>query len=396
MRIAAGRMLLPCVLLAIAAPAGAQGTGRSMDIDMSLRSAAMGGASNAVFRGGDLNHWGNPAFLGITRGLRYERGRTQLVPGLADDVWYDTRVTKFGYGGAGFVFGGDPVGPDGVQLDYGISDQTDQNGNVIGAFDSYEHVSSWGFGVSLVEAFGSLARLRGAEPPALGRWFDLSAGMNFKKVLIALAPATLSGTASTTGSDFGLLARCTPLDGLSSDRYPPVRVDLSYGWSVLNFTDNEATFLNEDVTTPLTRHRRRGLAIGLAAVRPPREAGRGFAAAFVRGLFPLVSATFAVDRARLGAGDAVDYETESSGMELTIANVVALRRGHYEDEVGNIDGSTRGYAVGLPLGAFGGFAWEEAWFPQANGSGLEDLHRTGWSVWLDPLEIAAAMRKGGE
>ena len=50
---------------AMAMSASAQGTGRSMDIDLSIRSAAMGGASNAL-SWGDLNYWGNPALLGIT------------------------------------------------------------------------------------------------------------------------------------------------------------------------------------------------------------------------------------------------------------------------------------------------------------------------------------------
>ena len=68
---------LAVLLLSLARPSAglAQGTARSMDIDLSIRSAGMAGASNAVFWGGSLNHWANPAVLGYTRGIRYEYGQ---------------------------------------------------------------------------------------------------------------------------------------------------------------------------------------------------------------------------------------------------------------------------------------------------------------------------------
>ena len=50
-----------------------------MDIDPSIRSAGMGGASNAVRWGHGSIHWSNPSLLD-RRGLSYEFGFTQLVP----------------------------------------------------------------------------------------------------------------------------------------------------------------------------------------------------------------------------------------------------------------------------------------------------------------------------
>src|SRR5690349_1187658 len=54
--------------LAIAAPV--------LEIDPSIRSAAMGGASTAVSWGIDPNYWANPSLLGYARGIRYEQGST--------------------------------------------------------------------------------------------------------------------------------------------------------------------------------------------------------------------------------------------------------------------------------------------------------------------------------
>src|SRR5437016_1649618 len=58
-------------------PAAAQTASTVLDLDPSIRAAGAGGASNAVFWGGDPDIWANPALLGYARGLRYDQGRTQ-------------------------------------------------------------------------------------------------------------------------------------------------------------------------------------------------------------------------------------------------------------------------------------------------------------------------------
>jgi hypothetical protein len=370
----------------------AQGTGRSMDIDGSLRSAAMGGASNGLFRGGEVNHWGNPALLAYLRGVRYERHRSQLVPGLATDVWITGNFTKVGAGGVGFVFGGEPDGPEGIFLDYGSSEWTDEQGNPTGTFGSFERVRSWGFGVSVVEGAESLARMAGGEPLGIARYFDVSVGMNFKHLDMTLAPGPF-GSGSTDARDVGALVRVTPVDGIGFDQGPPIRVDLSYGWSVLSFNDDATVTF--DMASPVTRHRRQGGSIQLAAGAPGRDLEDPLMRALARGFAPLISVSLTADRAELGGGRSVDFETSGRGFEVAIANIFAIRRGHYTDRVGDIDGDTRGFSVGLPLGSFGGFAYEEAWIPQARNSELEDVHRTGYAVWVDPFEIARVLL-GGE
>ncbi len=389
--------VLVCVLscTAFSAPAArAQGTGRSMDIDLSVRSAAMGGASNAVFRGGELNHWGNPALLGYAKDIRYEWSRTPLVPGLATDVWITGKFTKVGIGGLGLVFGGKPAGPEGLFLHYGGSQGTDESGNPTGTFSSYERAESWGFGVSLLESFESLRRVAGASAPGWSRYVDASFGMTFKEAEISIglgSPALASGIHSR---DIGALLRVTPFDAKLSG--VPVRVDASYGWSVLNQNDTRVVFISEDQASPLTRHRRHGLALGV-------EAGSAFEGiedrrlrALARGLQPLVSLSVASDWASLGGGDAVDFKTSGTGFEIVIAQVFAFRHGSYVDRTGDIDGSTRGWAVSLPIGRFAGFTHEQAWVPQARNSDLEDVHRKAYAVWLDPIEIIGALRHSSE
>ncbi|HET9328731.1 MAG TPA: hypothetical protein VFQ05_18350, partial [Candidatus Eisenbacteria bacterium] len=126
--------------------ASAQGTGRSMDLDPSPRASGMGGASNAVFWDEVTNHWSNPALLGYQRGLSYEYGKTQLVPGLAADVHFTTNVVKLGGGGVGLAFSGKPFGLGGLHLSYGESQGTDPSGNPTGTYEAFEQIDSWSFG----------------------------------------------------------------------------------------------------------------------------------------------------------------------------------------------------------------------------------------------------------
>jgi len=80
--------------------ARAQGSGRSMDIDTSIRAPGMGGVSCGVVWG-DPNVWGNVATLAGVSGVRWEHGRTQLVPGLATDVFLRSDRLMVGGGASG-------------------------------------------------------------------------------------------------------------------------------------------------------------------------------------------------------------------------------------------------------------------------------------------------------
>jgi hypothetical protein len=361
--------------------ATAQGTARAMDIDVSIRSAGMGGASAALFWGQDLNHWSNPALLGGLRGLRYEQGSTQLVPELASDVKFESRVLKAGGGGVGVVWSGTAPGPGGVHLDYGESEGTDPGGNPTGTFSAFEQVNSWGFGVSVLEAVDGFRRA--SAPRGWSRHGDVSFGMNFKHPTVNLAP---SAEGSTTARDWGVLVRLTPIDQLEQPDALPVRVDLAYAYSVLSANDDATiTFLS----TPerVSRHRRDGFA-GRIAFTPASFRHAAATNVWLRGLFPLVSVGGAYEKARIDAGSGTsEYRTTGSGGELEVANVFALRVGTYTDKTGDISDGTSGWSLGVPIGPWAGFRYTRASVPQSKSSGLADLDRSGWQVWVNPFEI---------
>ena len=75
--------------LLLAAPAFAQGTGRSLDIQPGARENGMGAAGVALAEDATGMTWWNPAGLGFAEKPAVQLTYAQLVPGLADDVTYN-------------------------------------------------------------------------------------------------------------------------------------------------------------------------------------------------------------------------------------------------------------------------------------------------------------------
>jgi len=363
-----------------ATAAHAQGAAVSLLYDPSIRAAGMGGAGSAVFWGGDANVWANPALLGYAQGLRFERGRTQLVPGLATDVWFDTERHTIGGGGLGVAMTGKPDGIGRTLLDYGGD-----------GYHGYEHAASWSVGASAAGLASTLWRWRGAEPPAFTRYADLAFGVSRKEVRVVLAPW---GSAHAAQRDWGLLARVTALDNSRRGARPnvPLRLDAAYAHSVVNAADATIRFTGEDLISPIYRLFFNGIAVrgemGLpAAARSRFERAPWLAESFE----PLLSLGLSCDLEHAQAGDYADngYDVRHLGAELTVANLLTVRGGHLEDKTGGISGATLGWGLGFRAGRYAGFRYDYGTRPQA--SGLQDVKRRGWTAFLD---IAALARAG--
>ena len=369
----------------VAAPgsAHAQGTARSLDLDPSVRAAGMGAASNAVFWDGG-NQWSNPALLGYERGIRYEWSETQLVPDLAAGVYFHSNVVKLGGGGAAVSLSGRP-GIGGLKLDYGLSEGSDETGNPTGTFGSFEEIESWGFGISLGQLTESIARLSNRRLPALSRYGDVSVGMYSKEALVQLGP---NFAFTSRGRDLGVLARVSPLEWFATTRDGLVDFDLAYGWSDLSYDGETDRFLL--ASDPPSEHKRRGGAARIGVAWPEQARGVfGRHQWLADGMSPLVSVGMAMDHDEISPG--AFYETDGRGVEIGLANVFAFRTGSYEDLDGEIDGSTQGWSIGLPVGRLAGLRYDRAEIPQATG--LSKVDREAFSLWVDPLEIWSVLNR---
>ncbi|HET7225397.1 MAG TPA: hypothetical protein VFK69_06735 [Candidatus Eisenbacteria bacterium] len=367
--------IIAFALVTLASPrtSFAQGTARSLDLDPSPISAGMGGASNAVFWG-DPNHWANPALLAYHDGLRYEHMREQLVPDLSSDVFFTTDRYIVAAGGVGASLGGYS------RLDYGPSMVTDESGNVVGIFSSYEKISSWGVGVSAASLVDGAARLFGRDAPGVGRFVDVAFGYNRKHVDVALAPI-LGAQGSTPATDIGVLVRMTPFDGSRmAGAALPLRIDASYGHSIENSNDAAITFLSE--RAPTSRIARDGAALRTTLGWPE---GVRMAPWLLETLTPMISLAGAFEHESVHAGSGPEsYHVTHAGLELGFAHVAWLRFGHVEDRAGDIVADTFGWGVGFET-PYAGIRYDEGSVPEA--AGLSDVHRRGFFVSLQPLRI---------
>ena len=365
---------------------GAPTSGRSLELGPSIRAAGLGGASGALFWGEDTDDWANPAVLGLERGIHYRWGVTQLVPDLADDVWFRTRRVVLGAGGFGIGLPGIPGSHGSGLLEYGNTFGTDPEGNPVAPFRSFEAIRSWGAGVNLPAAFESLARLAGFEPPAQLRRFDAAFGFSRKRLFVNLAPVP-KGEARTEATDYGVFGRFTPFDRLeSAGSGLPVRLDLGYGFSVSSAGNATVDIFGEPL--PITRVYRNSFALRLTSgALSRRGTRRNWIPA--ESLAPLISAGAVASFDHLGSfydGENVQHY----GLELTLANVLSVRAGNLRDRSGDIHGASYGIGIGYRHRNQMGVQYDWAVVPQA--SGLADVHRHGLVGFLDPLALLRGRR----
>ncbi|MFN8589223.1 MAG: hypothetical protein U0704_15645 [Candidatus Eisenbacteria bacterium] len=386
------RALLVTALLCLPARVHAQGAGRSMDLPQSVRAEGMGGAGVAV-PWGVVSPWDNPATLGYQTGWSWAETRQQLVPGLATDVWFRTKRMSAGFGGLGVSWTGQPGGVGDVDLDYGVSEATDIEGNPLGSFGSFERVRGWGFGVSLARTFDTVKGRTGAQ--SLARYGDVAFGEYFKDCTVSLAPAAAGGSARATNRDWGVLARVSPSALLRHGADGVWDADVAFGHSKINSQDRYFTFVNEDVRSLPSQVSRNGVAVHLSLAQPTAMHMAFAHLPVLSALGPFVRVTYAHDSdvADANGSSSGEWKVQHDGIEVSFLGVVDLRSGHWTDKLGEIDGATRGIGFCLPLGKVAEFRWDYAETPQAKDSGLEDVKHRGWSMWVNPAEI---WRRGGK
>jgi hypothetical protein len=381
------------------AAAQSESGAQSTFIDPSIAASGMGKAAVAVFWSDDPDDWANPSLLGYHRGVRYSYGRTQLVPDLAEDVFFTTNRFTVGVGGIGVSLAGKPVkGLGGLRLDYGVSEATDVNGNVVGEFSSFEDIRQIGVGINVFQALESFLGANGGNAPDISRHVDLSLGHAWKTVVVDLAPASvtldqLSGRGEATEKDRGALLRLTPFGARS--RYadaasPRARLDLAGAFSQRNYDDTKISYTDVSQSDPIVEERLIG---GSARLSLPLPGVSGLAG---RVLTPEISLGAAWDQARYYEGDArLAHETiNRTGQEVTLLGVVSLRHGYIDDKSGTIHGDTWGVGAGLQYRGMFGARYDWARVPQSIY--LKDVTRNGSSVFIDPYRIWHATHETAE
>jgi len=351
-------LLLVAMAAWVPRPAAASlATAVNQQIPPGARAAAMGNAYTAIAEGGHASWW-NPGAFALLDGVFVDGTRSQLVPDLADDIWFRVGGLAAGYRGLGLGF-------QYTHLSYGEASHA--SGQPDWRRESYEHTLAVGGGIDL---------LRWSE----GHGLRLGLGGNMKAYTIYLPPYWHASPEThpeevadidlgALGSWRSLLAdAATPTGGLGY-------LELRVGVALKNLFNARISYEDAEQSDPLGRWLRSGFAVELGLVPPPDL--------FLIASDHLVRLILAAEREQMLEPDA-DYVVGGYGAELSLLNVIALRGGWIEDPDGDITEKTWGFGLGVELDldssamqSIGG-SFDYASVPQATG--LDRVER--WSLCL--------------
>ncbi len=365
------------LFLAAAAPptparAASSGGATSLQIPPDPRSEAMGRAPAAITRG-PYAAWGNPGGLGLSRGVQVVDMSSQLVPSLAEDVWFKHSSLMAGWSPPGFAI---PFG--GARLPLNLTAGYNYSRLDYGAQPPF--VTPTGSGSPHEVVHG------GALAVGLGDYLGI--GVTGQRVKLDLYPLVPSGTERVTATawNYGALVRApmyvsvAPESGftLSFDRSraytfrvtPTAGVSWTGRGKPIVFDHGGADPL------PATRREAVGLDLGILPVGAVLPYPDATSTRFFRGAHVLsVSAALGRDKdlnppypVVQPTGPELSPNARNGisnyrGVEVKVLDVFAYRWGWINDEAAKITGNSHGWGVSL----FEYLGVDYAVIPQAQG-----------------------------
>jgi hypothetical protein len=299
-----------------------EATAPSLIISPSARAWGLGQSYVAVADDATAMYW-NPGGLGFLDGTHFSLTHSQLIPMLANDVYFESVNMTHSIPDIG------TVGLSVIYLTYGTWTATGPGGEELGEFSSYEFAVGGYYGFSLNQ--------------------DNAIGVGLKVSRVYLAPATqfsAEGAGWSFAADFGILGRL-------GKRF-------SYGVALQNLGP-DMSFVSKDESAPLPRTLRGGVSVVPLV-------GDSYTTLIS---FELTKALIGLDEIFTeGQFSEVSRDaTANGGVELMVANFVAPRVGYIYDHDGKIEGFTYGFGIRAPIG--GGLNFDYASVPKAEDLGRE-------------------------
>ena len=311
------------ILTATEAGAVSEAAAPSLIIPPGARACGLGQSFIGIADDATAMYW-NPAGVGFMKGRNVALMHSQLIPELADDVYYE----YFGY--TQEVSGLGMVGVNFTFLTYGKWQAMGESGEPGEFFSSYEFALGATYSALLARS--------------------LSAGVSLKIVHVSLAPAAATiegeeGVGTSFAADVGILWK------VFSDR-------LRLGANLQNIGP-DISFIDVEQSAPLPRN----LKAGIGVVGYRSELNRILASLEVN--VPLTGFKRKVkDLSRWS-----DDVTLNAGLEWAFSSFLALRTGYIYDPDGDIEGMS--YGGGLHIASVG-LTVDYATVPKAKDIGRED------------------------
>jgi hypothetical protein len=314
----------------------------SLIISPSARAWGLGQSYVAVADDATAIYW-NPGGLGFLDGTNMSLTHSQLIPMLADDVYFESINISHSVPDIG------TLGFNAIYLTYGKWWETTVGGDPVAEHTSYEF------------AFGGYYAFQLNSKNSFG--------VGLKVSRVYLAPATaqtgfVEGAGWSFAADFGLL-------GKLNDRF-------SYGMALQNLGP-DMSFVSKDESAPLPRTIRGGIAF-----RP--FVGESYSTLVsLEGTKALIGLGEIFTKSRFS--EVKRDATLNGGLEIVIADFVAPRMGYIFDHDGKIEGLTYGFGVRVPVG--GGLNFDYASVPKAEDLGRESKFSLSYALVGQPSEYLA-------
>jgi len=158
-----------------------------LQIEPDSRAAGMGNAGAAIADNAAAIYW-NPAGLGFQKGTQFSLTHSNWLPAFNTDLFYDYLVGKH------YIEGIGTIGGHVTFLNLGEQTRTNEKGDNLGTFRSYDITVGASYGVAITE--------------------NLALGTGLRFIYSNLAPAVAVGgqqasKGTTVGADFGALYQTT-------------------------------------------------------------------------------------------------------------------------------------------------------------------------------------------
>lgn len=310
-------------------------------IEPSTINRAIGGDAVGVvnvWHDSPATAYDNPAIAAFRDGFSLSYTNDNWLEGSGiDDMYYNCALVNIGYKGVGITLPApNASGKLGINMDFGVQEWTDETGQSMGNFHSWEDAAVYGIAVNPIEITRQF--VKGNSPLD---YFDLAVGVNQLSITSNLGPVTGSsesgnrGTAKTTSTDIGFIAKVnyTVADYL--------RLEGVYGESRFNYYNKKISYIDAESEDPIYTRTNTGYALSLALL------SEKFLSDFIEPRYMFFDNILTLRYLNGVLDQNMPKDITGSGTEIGFLDTFYYRSGRYDDDSGYINGDTKGWGINL-------------------------------------------------
>jgi hypothetical protein len=360
-----------------------------VSINPSAADYAFGNNSGAanIWNTNPLSVWSNPAKLGYHKNFSFGYSHDPWFDKVFDDMYHISSYMSYGFSGIGVLF---PVysarNRFGTVMSYGERAYTDEEGNIIGTYETYDAVSTFALGVNTVEF---LSNIYGGDLfNKILPYGELSFGASYDYIDTFMGSEDVASTSidpipeTDTGHrlNYGLIGRVSPIN-TKLKGVDFINLDLVLSYHFINPAKSTIKYRldSEEGEDELPWGRTDAFSVKLAITSDILKdiVEDDLFYKISKNLF---SVYYSEDKSAYGDKEDVLGE----GVELTFLDIFSIRRGEYEDHQGEIVGETRGYGFRFHYDDIVEFQYNRSSFP---GGGLQ-TRQSKWDIGFNADLIA--------